>query len=87
MERRLAAILAANMVGFIRQMQDDEVRTLPNLRHIQSTIIEPEIAARRGRIFKTTGDGFLAEFASAVDALEGAIAIQKAIAALFAWPG
>ena len=44
MERRLAAILAADMVGFSRQMQDDEVRTLSNLRHIQSTIIDPEIA-------------------------------------------
>ena len=49
MERRLAAILAADMVGFSRQMQDDEVRTLSNLRHIQSTIIDPEIAVWRGR--------------------------------------
>lgn len=80
MERRLAAILAADMVGFSRQMQEDEVRTLSNLRHIRSTIIDPEISTRRGRIFKTTGDGFLAEFASAVDALECAIAIQKTIA-------
>ena len=80
MERRLAAILAADMVGFSRQMQDDEVRTLSTLRHIRSTIIDPEIGSRRGRIFKTTGDGFLAEFASAVDALESAIAIQNAIA-------
>lgn len=79
MERRLAAILAADMVGFSRQMQDDEVRTLSNLRHIRSTIIDPEIASRRGRIFKSTGDGFLAEFASAVDALEGAIAIQSVV--------
>ena len=75
MEHRLAAILAADMVGFSRQMPDDEVSTLSNLRHIQSTVIDPEIAVWRGRIFKTTGDGFLAEFASAVDALEGAIAI------------
>ncbi len=81
MERRLAAILAADMVGFSRQMQDDEVRTPSNLRHIQSTIIDPEIAVWRGRIFKTTGDGFLVEFASPMDALEGAIAIQKAAAA------
>lgn len=79
MERRLAAIIAADMVGFSRQMQDDEVRTLANLRHVRSVIVDPNIAAHRGRIFKTTGDGFLAEFASAVDALHSAVAIQAAM--------
>jgi adenylate cyclase len=79
MERRLAAILAADMVGFSRQMQDDEVRTLENLNLVRSTIVDPEISTHRGRIFKHTGDGFLAEFASAVDALNCACAIQAAI--------
>ncbi|MEP4380440.1 MAG: adenylate/guanylate cyclase domain-containing protein [Alphaproteobacteria bacterium] len=79
MERRLAAILAADMVGFSRQMQDDEVRTLESLNLVLTTIVEPEISAHRGRIFKKMGDGFLAEFASAVDALNCARAIQTAI--------
>jgi len=79
MERRLAAILAADMVGFSRQMQDDEVRTLENLNLVRTTIVDPEISTHRGRIFKHTGDGFLAEFASAVDALDCARAIQAAI--------
>lgn len=81
MERRLAAILAADMVGFSRQMQDDEVRTLESLNLVRTTIVGPEITGHRGRIFKNTGDGFLAEFASAVDALDCARAIQAAIRA------
>lgn len=81
MERRLAAILAADMVGFSRQMQDDEVRTLENLNFVRATIVDPEISTHRGRIFKNTGDGFLAEFASAVDALNCACAIQAAVRA------
>jgi adenylate cyclase len=79
MERRLAAILAADMVGFSRQMQEDEVRTLENLNLVRTMIVDPEVATHRGRIFKNTGDGFLAEFASAVDALNCARAIQEAI--------
>ena len=79
MERRLAAILAADMVGFSRQMQDDEVRTLENLNLVRNKIVDREISGNRGRIFKNTGDGFLAEFASAVDALTCARAIQAAI--------
>lgn len=79
MERRLAAILAADMVGFSRQMQDDEVRTLENLNLVRTMIVDREISGNRGRIFKNTGDGFLAEFASAVDALTCARAIQTAI--------
>ncbi len=79
MERRLAAIIAADMVGFSSQMQADEVGTLARLKQVQSELIAPEISAHRGRIFKTTGDGFLAEFASAIDALNCAVAIQRAV--------
>ncbi len=79
MERRLAAILAADMVGFSNQMQADEVGTLERLKRIDTELIAPEIAARNGRIFKRTGDGFLAEFASAIDALDCAVAVQRAI--------
>ena len=79
MERRLAAIVAADMVGFSSQMQADEVGTLEKLKLVHAELIEPEIAAHRGRIFKTMGDGFLAEFASAIDALNCAVAIQRAI--------
>ncbi|NIA68456.1 adenylate/guanylate cyclase domain-containing protein [Pelagibius litoralis] len=79
MERRLAAILAADMVGFSSQMQADEVGTLRRLKQVQSELIAPQMSAHRGRIFKTTGDGFLAEFASAIDALNCAVAIQQAI--------
>ncbi len=75
MERRLAAILAADMVGFSRLMENDEVGTLGNLRAVRDEIVDPEMSARRGRVFKNTGDGFLAEFASVVDALECACAI------------
>jgi adenylate cyclase len=79
MERRLAAIVAADMVGFSSQMQSDEVGTLEKLKLVHAELIAPEISAHRGRIFKTMGDGFLAEFASAIDALNCAIAIQRAI--------
>lgn len=81
MERRLAAILAADMVGFSSQMQADEVGTLQRLKQVQAAVIAPQMSAHRGRIFKTTGDGFLAEFASAIDALNCAVAIQQAISA------
>ena len=79
MERRLAAIVAADMVGYSRQMQADEVGTLQRLKRIHSELIDPVISAHRGRIFKSMGDGFLAEFASAIDALNWAVAIQQAI--------
>lgn len=79
MERRLAAIVAADMVGFSSQMQADEAGTLARLKLVHSELIVPEISAHRGRIFKTMGDGFLAEFASAIDALNCALAIQRAI--------
>ncbi|MGE5268453.1 MAG: adenylate/guanylate cyclase domain-containing protein [Thiohalocapsa sp.] len=80
-ERRLAAILAADVVGYSRLMGADEVGTLRRLRACRSEVIDPAIAARRGRIVKTTGDGLLVEFASAVDAVSCAIAAQQAMAA------
>lgn len=79
MERKLAAIIAADMVGFSRQMQTDEVGTLERLKQVHAELIAPEIAAKGGRIFKMMGDGFLAEFGSAINALNCAVAIQRAI--------
>ena len=78
-QRRLAAILAADMVGFSAQMHADEGGTLERLKLVHAELIAPEISAHNGRIFKTMGDGFLAEFASATDALNCAVAIQRAI--------
>ena len=80
MGRRLAAIIAADMVGFSRQMQVDETGTLSRLKRLQTELVDPQVAGHRGRIFKTTGDGFLAEFASAIDALNCAVEIQSEIA-------
>lgn len=79
-ERRLAAILAADVVGYSRLMGVDEVGTLRALRACRRELIDPAIAARHGRIVKTTGDGMLAEFASAVDAVACAISVQQGAA-------
>ncbi len=79
-ERRLAGILAADMVGYSRLMEADEAGTLAALKAHRAQLIDPEIAAHKGRIVKTTGDGLLAEFASVVDAVAGAAAIQRAMA-------
>ena len=79
-ERRLAAILAADVVGYSRLMGTDEVGTLRALRAHRSEVIDPTIASRRGRIVKTTGDGLLAEFPSAVEAVACAITIQRGLA-------
>jgi len=68
-ERRLAAILAADVAGYSRLIEADEEGTLGRLRALRAEIIDPRIAGRRGRIVKTTGDGLLVEFASVVDAL------------------
>ena len=76
-ERRLAAILAADVVGYSRLMGADEVGTLRALQACRRDLIDPEIAARGGRIVKTTGDGMLVEFASAVDAVTCAMAVQE----------
>ncbi len=79
-ERRLAAILAADVVGYSRLMEADEVGTRARLRSLHSELIDPRIAADGGRIVKTTGDGILVEFGSAVDAVQNALAIQSAMA-------
>src|SRR5580692_7130523 len=80
-ERRLAAVLAADVVGYSRLMGRDEERTLANLKSFRKTLVDPAIAAHRGRIVKTTGDGMLVEFASAVDAARCAVEVQRSVAA------
>ena len=75
-ERRLAAIVAADVVGYSRLMGADEIGTLRALRAYRREVIDPAIAARHGRIVKTTGDGLLAEFPSAVEAVACAISAQ-----------
>ena len=76
-ERRLAAVLAADVAGYSRLMGRDEERTLAQLKTLRKTLVDPGIATHRGRIVKTTGDGMLVEFASAVDAARCAVAIQR----------
>jgi adenylate cyclase len=77
MERRLSAILAADVVGYSRLMGADEAGTLEALRTIRTSFIEGKIAEQRGRIVKLTGDGILVEFASVVSALQCAAEIQR----------
>jgi adenylate cyclase len=79
-ERRLAAILAADVAGYSRLIGEDEEGTLDRLRMIRAELIDPGIAPHRGRIVKTTGDGLLVEFASVVDALRCATDWQRAMA-------
>src|SRR5271169_2272114 len=76
-QRRLAAILAADIVGYSRLMSVDEVGTLGALKAHRRTLIDPAIATHHGRIVKTTGDGALVEFASVVDAVGCAVVIQR----------
>jgi adenylate cyclase len=78
--RRLAAILAADVAGYSRMMGADEEGTLAALKTIRREIIEPKIAEHQGRIVKTTGDGALVEFGSAVDAVRCALDVQRATA-------
>src|SRR4051812_45783313 len=77
MERRLTAILAADAVGYSRLMGADEVGTLARLKQARQDIVDRCIRDHRGRIFKTTGDGVLAEFSSVVDAVACAAGIQR----------
>src|SRR5271167_348324 len=79
-ERRLAAILAADVAGYSRLMGADEEGTLAALKAIRRELGDPKIAEHRGRIVKTTGDGLLAEFASVVDAVRCAVEMQREIA-------
>ena len=78
-ERKLAAIFAADIAGYSRLMARDEVATLARLKACRA-IIDGLIASHRGRIFNTAGDSVVADFASAVDAVECAVAVQKTLA-------
>ncbi|HEV7256578.1 MAG TPA: adenylate/guanylate cyclase domain-containing protein [Bosea sp. (in: a-proteobacteria)] len=78
--RRLAAILAADVVSYTRLMEADEQGTLARLKSLHRDVLQPEAGRHGGRIFKTIGDGVLIEFASAVDAVRGAIEIQRSLA-------
>ena len=75
-ERRLAAILSADVVGYSRLMEEDEDGTLSVLQAHRAELIDPTIAAHRGRIVKLMGDGALVEFTSVVDAVECAVDVQ-----------
>ena len=77
MERRLAAILAADVAGYSRLMGMDEERTLVQLKGHRQALVDPQIEEHRGRIVKTTGDGLLVEFASVVDAVRCAVEVQR----------
>jgi adenylate cyclase len=79
-ERRLAAILAADAVAYSRLMGEDEVGTLARLKALRRELIDPQIAEHKGRLVKTTGDCILIEFASVVQAVACAVAIQRGIA-------
>ncbi len=79
-QRRLAAILAADVVGYSRLMERDETGTLARFRTLRSEVFDPTTQQFDGRIFKNTGDGALAEFGSAVDAVQCAVEIQRALA-------
>ncbi len=79
-ERRLAAVVAADVAGFSRLMGADEEGTLARLKATRRTLVDPAIASHRGRIVKTTGDGMLVEFASAVDAARSAFVVQRSMA-------
>jgi adenylate cyclase len=86
-ERRLAAVLAADVAGYSRLMGNDEEGTLARLKFLRKTLIDPAIASHRGRIVKTTGDGVLVEFASAVDAARSSAEVQRRMAEQnAAWP-
>ena len=80
MERKLAAILAADIAGYSRLMELDEAGTFERLKVHRTELVEPAIAAHRGLIFKLMGDGLLAEFASVIDAVECAADIQRGMA-------
>jgi class 3 adenylate cyclase len=79
-ERRLAAILVADVVGYSRLVEQDEAGTLSALRTLRREVIDPLLAEHHGRIVKLMGDGAIAEFASVVDAVACAVAVQKGVA-------
>jgi adenylate cyclase len=79
LERRLSAILAADVVGYSRLMSKDETGTLERLKSLRRVLVQPKIAERGGRIVKLMGDGLLAEFPSVVEAVQSAIDIQQEV--------
>src|SRR5262245_64562988 len=79
-QRRLAARLALDVVGFSRLMAEDETGTLAVLKERRKDVLEPLVARHRGRIFKIVGDGAFVEFRSAVNAVQSAIELQDAMA-------
>jgi adenylate cyclase len=79
-ERRLTAILAADVVGYSRLMGADEEGTLERLKALRRDLVDPKIAEHHGRIVNTTGDGILVEFASVVDAVRCAVEFQREMA-------
>ena len=79
MERRLAAVFAADMVGYSRLMALDEAGTIARQKQYRTAFIDPKIAEFGGRIVKGTGDGVLVEFPSALDAVQCAAEIQRAV--------
>src|SRR5437660_5275030 len=80
-QRRLAAIMAADVAGYSRLMGADEEGTLAALKQLRRDLADPKIKEHRGRIVKTTGDGLLVEFASVVDAVRCAVEVQREMAA------
>jgi adenylate cyclase len=82
MQRRLTAILSADVVGYSRLMELDESGTLERLKALRRAVVDPPIAAHGGRIVKLMGDGALVEFGSVVDAVDCALQIQRAISRL-----
>jgi adenylate cyclase len=80
MERRLAAILAADVVGYSRLMAADETGTLERLQQLRTEVIDPKISQFRGRIVGSAGDSLLVEFTSAMNAVECAVQMQQILA-------
>src|SRR5918995_1122686 len=80
MDRKLAAILAADVVGYSTLMERDEAGTFERLQAHRKDLFEPEVARHHGQIFKLMGDGMLAEFGSVVDAVECAVSLQRGLA-------
>ena len=80
-QRRLAAILAADVVGFSRLMEQNEAGTMAALKSRRKAVLDPLVAKHQGRVFKTTGDGALVEFGSAVNAVQCAVDLQQGMAA------
>ncbi len=86
LERRLAAILAADVVGYSRLMGEDEMGTLERLKSLRKELVQPKITERKGRIVKLMGDGLMVEFSSVVDALSAAMAWQTSRCPILARP-